>query len=85
MQVIILGDECPDCDELEEHVRLALDRLGIKDAEIERVWDIRQEMEEFGIEKVPALIIDGTLVLRGGHVPPVETLVRMIEDREWEA
>ena len=85
MRIVILGEECPECDELEEHVRLALDRLGIKDAEIEHVWDVREEIETYGVDKIPGLVVNGTVVLRGGHVPDVDTLVRMIEDEEWEA
>lgn len=85
MQVIILGRECPECDQMEANVRAALDRLAVTDATIEHVDDIRQQVEVFGVEKVPALVVNGTLVADDGDVPDVDTLVRMIEDEEWEA
>ncbi len=83
MQIIILGEECPECSDLEARVREALALLG-KTAEIEHVYDVREELELFGVDKVPALIVDGTLVTQG-EVPTVEAIVRMIEDAEYIA
>ena len=81
-QVIIVGRECPDCDEVEKNVREALKRLGDTDVEIEHVDDIREQLELFGITKTPALIVDGTIVTEG-EVPTVDQVVRMIEDAEY--
>lgn len=81
-QIIILGQECPECDELDARVREALGRLGVGDVPIEHVEDIREELQVFGTAKMPALIIDGTLVTEG-EVPTVEAIVRMIEDEEY--
>jgi small redox-active disulfide protein 2 len=81
-QVIILGRECPECDQMEANVREALDRLGVTGAAIEHVDDIREQLEIFGVDKVPALVVDGTLVTQG-EVPTVDEIVRMIEDEEY--
>ena len=83
-QIIILGREDPDCDEMEARVRDALGNLGITDAPIERVEDIREEIETFGVTRTPALVIDGTLVVQG-EVPTVEAIMRMIEGEEYLA
>ncbi|HEY3318484.1 MAG TPA: thioredoxin family protein [Coriobacteriia bacterium] len=83
MHIIILGEECPECDEIEARVREALARLG-KTAEIEHVYDIREELQTFGVDRVPALVVDGTLVTQG-EVPAVDAIVRMIEDAEYIA
>lgn len=84
MQIIILGRECPECDMLDQNVRQAVTLLGIEDAEIEHIDDIRQEVEVFGVEKVPALVVDGTIVMQGDN-PTVDDIVRMIEDAEYIA
>ena len=83
-QIIILGREDPECDELEARVRDALGLLGVSDVPIEHVEDIREELQVFGTAKTPALIIDGTLVTEG-DIPTVDALVRMIEDEEYLA
>jgi hypothetical protein len=83
-QIIILGREDPECDEMEARVRDALGNLGVKGVPIEHVQDIREELEVFGTAKTPALIIDGTLVVEG-EVPTVEALMRMISDEEYTA
>jgi hypothetical protein len=84
LQIIILGQEDPECDEMEARVRDALGNLGIEDFTIEHVTDIREELEVFDTAMTPALIIDGTLVTQG-EVPTVEAIVRMIEDEEYLA
>ena len=84
MQIIILGREDPECDELEARVRDALGNLNITDAAIEHVEDIREELEVFGTARTPALIVDGTLVVEG-EVPTVEAIMRMIQDEEYLA
>jgi small redox-active disulfide protein 2 len=84
MQIIILGEECPECDEMEARVRDALGNLGVTDATIEHVYDIREMIETFSVTKTPALVVDGTLVTEG-EVPSVEAIMRMIEDEEYMA
>jgi hypothetical protein len=85
VQIIIVGRECPECDQLHTNVCKALELLGWEDrASFEHVDDIREQLELFGVEKVPALVVDGTLVSEG-DIPTPEELVRMLEDREWIA
>jgi protein-disulfide isomerase len=84
MQVIIIGRESPECDDMEAHVLEALKKLGIEDATIEHVEDIREEIEVFGVTKTPALVVEGTLVTEG-EVPTAMEIVRMIEDAEYTA
>ena len=83
MHIIILGEQCPECDEIEKRVRAALAVVGTT-AEIEHVYDVREELEVFGVDRVPALVIDGILVTQG-EVPDVDGIVRMIEDAEYSA
>ncbi len=84
MQVIIIGRESPECDDLEANVLEALKKLDITDATIEHVEDIREEIEVFGVTKTPALVVEGTLVTEG-EVPTAMEIVRMIEDAEYKA
>lgn len=84
MQIIIIGRESPECDDMDAHVREALETLGVSDAEIEHVEDIREEIQVFGVTKTPALVVDGVLVTEG-EVPDAQEIVRMIEDAEYTA
>lgn len=83
MQIIILGEECPECHQMEANVREALKRLDMT-ADIEHVYDIREMLETYGMDEAPALVVNGTLV-HSGDVPDVDSIVRMIQDEEWLA
>jgi small redox-active disulfide protein 2 len=63
MIIKVLGSGCKKCGILEEHVKTALDELGIS-AQIEKVTDFI-EISNYNVMKTPALVIDEKLVSFG--------------------
>jgi len=63
MKIQILGGGCPNCKQLEDNARRALERLGIE-AEIEKVTD-SNEIMEMGVMMTPAMVVDGEVKSTG--------------------
>lgn len=76
MNIKILGSGCPSCKRLESNVLLALAAIN-KDAEVEKVTDIRDIMS-YQVMATPALVLDGR-VMFSGRVPSVEFLKDMLK------
>ncbi len=68
MKIEVFGTGCPKCNMLETNVRKVLDELGLK-ADVVKVTSI-DEMVERGLMSMPALVVDGVLVV-AGRVPSV--------------
>ena len=77
--VQILGPGCPQCTEMAQLARAAVEELGI-DATVEEITDIDQIIE-FGVLMTPALAVDGE-VRAVGKVPSAEELKEMISYEE---
>ncbi len=76
MRIQILGTGCVKCELLMERTREALQQLG-SDTEPVKVSDIN-EILDFGIMTIPALVIDGKVKF-AGNVPPVHELKEIIK------
>lgn len=63
MNIKVIGSGCDSCNTLYANVWAALVRSG-KQAEIERVEDLI-EIVKLGVMSVPAVMIDGKLVISG--------------------
>jgi small redox-active disulfide protein 2 len=63
MKIEILGPGCRKCLTLENHVREAVEKSGIK-AEITHILDVNK-MIEMGAISTPSLAIDGKIVSEG--------------------
>ena len=77
--VQILGPGCPQCEEMAQLARAAVEELGV-DATVEEITDI-DRIIEFGVLMTPALAVDGE-VRAVGKVPSAEELKEMITYEE---
>lgn len=77
-QIKVLGTGCKNCQLLEAHVKLALERMG-KNLEVEKVTEIPQILA-YGVMKTPALVI-GEEVVVSGFVPSPRQIQEMLEAR----
>jgi small redox-active disulfide protein 2 len=76
MKIQILGTGCTKCNQLYALTQKAVQELG-SDAEISKVSDIN-EIIAFGIMTIPAMVIDGKVILRG-NVPSLSELKEIIK------
>lgn len=76
MKIQILGTGCTKCNQLMSLTQKAVQEMGV-DAEIIKVSDIN-EIIAFGIMTIPALVIDGKVMLRG-NVPSLSELKEIIK------
>ncbi len=63
MEIKVLGADCKKCKTLEKITRQAVEELGLT-ANITKVEDIVEIMQA-GIMNIPALVINGKVVLKG--------------------
>lgn len=70
MNIKILGTGCPKCRLLEEHVRKAVESLGVT-VTIEKVTDIKRIID-YGVMATPALVIDDVVKSVGRVLSPDE-------------
>ena len=78
MRIEVFGTGCPKCNMLEANVRKALKELGVK-AEVVKVTSI-DEMVERGLMALPALVIDGELIV-AGRVPSTTEIRNLVQAR----
>jgi len=72
MIIKILGSGCPNCQKLETNAKKAVEELGLKDVQIEHVYEI-DKIIEYGVMSTPALVIDEE-VKAAGRIPDVEEI-----------
>ena len=72
MTIKILGSGCPNCLKLEENAKKAVEELGLKDVQIEHVYDINK-IVEMGVMSAPAIVIDNE-VKASGRIPDVKEI-----------
>ncbi|HEX9600770.1 MAG TPA: thioredoxin family protein [Mariniflexile sp.] len=75
MEIKVLGTGCAKCKALEKSVYNSLAELHIE-AEVSKVEDIMQIMQ-YGVMHVPALVIEGKVVL-SGRVPGDKELKNLL-------
>lgn len=63
MEIRILGSGCPNCKVLARQVDEVIEYLDI-DAEVIKISDMA-EIISYGIVHMPALVIDGELIING--------------------
>ena len=72
MKITILGSGCPNCQLLEAQAKKAVEELGLKEAQVEHIYEI-EKIIEMGIMMTPALSIDGEIKAMG-RIPSVEEI-----------
>jgi small redox-active disulfide protein 2 len=72
MTIKILGSGCPNCQRLEANAKKAVEELGLKDVQIEHVYEI-DKIIEYGVMSTPAIVIDKE-VKAAGRIPDVEEI-----------
>jgi len=72
MTIKILGSGCPNCQKLEVNAKKAVEELGLKDVQIEHVYEI-DKIIEYGVMSTPAIVIDKE-VKATGRIPDVEEI-----------
>lgn len=75
MKAEVLGIGCAKCNRLSDLVRKAIDDIGLPYS-LEKVADISR-MLELGPKVLPALAIDG-LVVVAGHLPTLDEIKQML-------
>lgn len=76
MEVKVIGAGCPECDELCENTKRALQQLGIE-AEVEHVGDLI-EIVKLGVMSAPSLLVDGKLLV-AGKVAKTDEIVKKLQ------
>ncbi|MEA4839449.1 MAG: thioredoxin family protein [Bacteroidales bacterium] len=76
-EIKVLGTGCPKCKTLEKMTREVVEKNGI-DATITKVDDIL-EIVQYHVMSLPALIVDGKVVIKG-CVPSAEEIRKAIEN-----
>ncbi len=71
----VLGTGCTKCKNLEKQTKQAVEELGM-DATVSKVEDI-VEIMKFGVMTTPALVVDGTVVVKG-KVPSLNEIKTLI-------
>lgn len=72
MTIKILGSGCPNCQKLEANAKKAVEELGLKDVQIEHVYDI-DKIIAYGVMSTPAIVIDEQ-VKAFGRIPETEEI-----------
>jgi len=72
MKIKILGSGCPKCQKLEENAKKAVEELGLKDVEIEHIYDV-DKIVEMGVAITPAIMFDDEIKAQG-QIPEVEEI-----------
>jgi len=76
MKIQVLGTGCSKCNQLMSATVNAVNELGL-DVKVEKVSDIN-DIVAFGIMTIPALVINGKVVVRG-NVPKLDDLKQIIK------
>ncbi len=76
-RIRVLGTDCPACRRLAGLVRETAEETGL-DYDLKEVNDL-EELARLGILSVPALEVEGKIVL-SGRVPPKPELKELLEN-----
>jgi small redox-active disulfide protein 2 len=72
MTIKILGSGCPPCQFLEFQAKKAVEELGLKDVQVEHIYDI-DKIIEYGVMSTPAIVINEK-VKAAGRIPDIEEI-----------
>jgi len=72
MTIKILGSGCPKCQKLEENAKRAVKELGLKNIEVEHIYDM-DKVIEMGVAMTPAIMFDDEIKAQG-RIPEVEEI-----------
>lgn len=75
MDIKVLGPGCTKCLTLERRVREVVAQRGL-DATVTKVDDI-MEIMAYGVMSTPALVVDGTVVVKG-RVPDEQEIAQYL-------
>jgi small redox-active disulfide protein 2 len=75
MDIKVLGTGCTKCKNLEKQTCQAVNELGLN-ATVTKVEDI-VEIMKYGVMTTPALVVDGTVVVKG-KVPSVSEIKELL-------
>ncbi|MBU0546717.1 MAG: thioredoxin family protein [Patescibacteria group bacterium] len=79
MTIKILGTGCPKCQKLEENTKKAIEELGLKDVQVEHIYDV-EKIIEMEIMTTPALVVDEEIVV-SGKIPTVEEIKEILKGK----
>lgn len=77
MQIKVLGPGCANCEKMAELAKKAVAELGITDAEIVKVTDIKEIMK-FSMS-TPGLVLNGKLKHAGKPLPSLDKVKELIK------
>ena len=80
MTIKILGSGCPNCQTLENNAKKAVEELGLKNVQVEHVYDINKIIE-MGIAFTPAIAF-GEEIKAMGRIPEVEEIKGWLKELE---
>ncbi|MFW5704616.1 MAG: thioredoxin family protein [Nanoarchaeota archaeon] len=75
-EIKVLGSGCPSCVRLENNVKSALEKSGIK-AKVTKITEIAKIME-YGVMSTPALVFDEKVVSYG-KVNDVNEIIELLK------
>jgi len=75
MEIKVLGTGCASCQTLERRVHEAVEQAG-SDASVEKIDDM-QEIMQYNVMSMPALVVDGEVEL-SGQAPSVKELTDLL-------
>jgi len=75
MDIKVLGTGCSSCQTLERRVHEAVEQTG-SDTSVEKIEDM-QEIMQYNVMSMPALVIDGEVEL-SGQAPSVKELTDLL-------
>jgi len=77
MIIKILGSGCPNCQKLENNAKKAVEELGLKDVQVEHIYEI-EKIIEYGVMSTPAIVIDEE-VKAAGRIPDIEEIKKWLK------
>ena len=77
MIIKILGSGCPNCQKLENNAKKAVEELGLKDVQVEHIYEI-DKIIEYGVMSTPAIVIDEE-VKAAGRIPDIEEIKKWLK------
>jgi hypothetical protein len=79
MEAVVMGVGCKRCRQLKQMTEDVLRELGAADVSV-RAIDSLEAISQYGPMVLPALVVDGTLLV-SGQVPTRAHLERLLRDR----
>lgn len=79
MTIKILGSGCPKCQKVEQNAKKAVEELGLKDVQVEHVYDVNK-IVEMRVMMTPALVVDEEIVV-SGKIPTVEEIKEILKGK----